>query len=866
MKARTKRKLFYTIIGVILAVVLAVAIVPPFINLDRLAPEIESAVLNQTGIRIKIGGPVRVSLLGRATVTANDVSINEYRGRAESISFYIPFSSLRNINTASINSTIVLHGAHLHITSLAAPANIRPVILIRNSSVTFMDKTYDQINGVFRAGMFNGTVRTDEHKYTLESDGGMFRITNPNVNLDMVGQLATESDGSISAAGHMSLDTSSINKWFGFDAPRIRGRMKFQSDFIWANSGFNFYNISGQYAGGDFSGEISFGNDQPLKINLLANDIDYDFAHIANDAKFLRDAEIIFSANGKIKSPIPFTIPIKQFAHNNFSRFHITMNGDNITDMRAESANAAISASGNIASGLDTAIYDLTRRTAARCELYGTGAAWGCRRWDYKDANFAASGTLMVSADAFDLKFESANLKPEQLNIATLHSVLSGLFGRTRGTTEFRLENGLYGTLKIDGKNQNLEYFEHSGTTLSALPATTEFLRVLPESMMMARGNVKYAHIQNGKLLTLAFARDGRRDQWSLGWKDSGLFQIDADARYLLSAFYPNLSADFLRDELPANITGYYKSGFATDMNIAILNTKLTGKFDGKTFDLRADTIDLDEFINPNYIANYESAQYITEEPSVFPFALNINITLVADNIKFRGEKYENFVYSLKSNQQTMSITDAARGSMLLSITKKLSRYAITIKSNRFEILGLVLSERSPLNVADTTLTARADLETTGITAHDFWDNMAGEIDITFEDGILVGFDIDRFYGRARDVTRMNAEWAISDALSGGDTRFKSLRLVGQYENGRFRTTTPMSIVARHSEIAGNLQTANGIAFGEFNVLLRGTSPTPVPIQLRVHPNGGRDFSLSEIMRTFDPDFMREFTRMHDRF
>ncbi|MDR1207573.1 MAG: AsmA family protein [Rickettsiales bacterium] len=876
MKARTKRKLFYFGIGAVLAAMLAVICVPPLINFDRLKPQIESAVRNQTGINIDIRGHVRLSLLGRATLTATQVAIAEYDGFADSVSFYIPFRSLDDINTASINSTIIIDGARLNLSSLSAPAGVQSRIIFRNGSVVFAGKTYDHIDGVFKNGIFNGVVRTQEHKYTLESDGDNFRITNPNIKLDIVGQLASDDDGNISAYGEMALESDDINKWFEFDVPKIKGRVKFKSDFLWGDGIFLFSNIKGELDDGDFAGGIEFGRGRK-KISIVADNLDYDFSFLHQHPEFLNNSEINFAGNGRLTMSGMIPTGNDKGREPVFNRIKIQTASDSDTitvkEMVLEGPDFSLSAFGRIAKespeNLDISFWRRETNESIHCILSGRRGDWSCARWDYANADFAAGGTLTVNPDEFQMQFASDNLHPESIDISTLNQRFSTLFDCPKGTIGFRLANGMIGTVRLDGKNTDIEYSNHADTTLNALPAMHDFLKLLPKDLMKTRGVVENARILNGKLLSLDFLHNGRKNQWSVGIDDQELVRFYIDARYLLSLYYPNLDAKFLRAELPMSVTGHYKSGYIPDINITITGdhaAEFSGKFDGRKFDLHADILDMDELIDRNYIEQYESARYVSAEPLTFPFLLGMNLTMSADRIKFGNEVYDNFNYSLKPESQKMSVTDAARGSVLLSIDKKSTKYNLLVQSNRFEIMGLVLPSRSPLNVADTVLTAQAELATHGITAYDFWANMSGSLDLAFDGGTLVGFDIDRFYANAKNITKMNAEYAISDALSGGTTKLKSLHLAGRYENGGFQTTVPLSASARHSEITGKLQVRNGKMAAQLQVLLRATSPKPLPISLDISRDGERDYSLSEIMLTLDPDYMREFVKTHDKF
>ena len=106
----------------------------------------------------------------------------------------------------------------------------------------------------------------------------------------------------------------------------------------------------------------------------------------------------------------------------------------------------------------------------------------------------------------------------------------------------------------------------------------------------------------------------------------------------------------------------------------------------------------------------------------------------------------------------------------------------------------------------------------------------------------------------------------MANALSVGETKLKTMHLVGTYDNGNFITTQPIELSMRHTNAIGGLAITNGQMTAEFDLTLRGTAPTPVTINLGILPNNGRQYSLSEIMREFDPEFMRVFTKTHDKF
>jgi len=231
-----------------------------------------------------------------------------------------------------------------------------------------------------------------------------------------------------------------------------------------------------------------------------------------------------------------------------------------------------------------------------------------------------------------------------------------------------------------------------------------------------------------------------------------------------------------------------------------------------------------------------------------------------------RGESYNAFTYSMMGTTQNMSVTDSEKGNIILSLERRGINYNITVQLNRFPIIGTLLPDTARLNIADTQLSGRANMTTRGFTANDFRRNITGDMELMFDGGFLIGFGTDELYDNAQSISRTNGEVAISRALSGGVSRLQTLRIVGNYTDGLFRTTEPLSARTRHTEYSGHIQTRTGRIRAQIYVLLRGTSAAPAPIRVDVMERNVRDFSLSEIMRNFDPDFMREFTRIHDRF
>ena len=90
--------------------------------------------------------------------------------------------------------------------------------------------------------------------------------------------------------------------------------------------------------------------------------------------------------------------------------------------------------------------------------------------------------------------------------------------------------------------------------------------------------------------------------------------------------------------------------------------------------------------------------------------------------------------------------------------------------------------------------------------------------------------------------------------------------IIGKYDHGNFETTDPLTLSVPHADATGALQITDGKMSAQFYLVLRGTAPEPAPIDLEIAPNGERTYSLSEIMQNFDPAYMRQFVKNHNRF
>jgi hypothetical protein len=113
----------------------------------------------------------------------------------------------------------------------------------------------------------------------------------------------------------------------------------------------------------------------------------------------------------------------------------------------------------------------------------------------------------------------------------------------------------------------------------------------------------------------------------------------------------------------------------------------------------------------------------------------------------------------------------------------------------------------------------------------------------------------------------MNAEYLLGAALDGNGVReLEKIHIAGSYDGGDFTTSAPFELSMRHVDAVGVLQITDAKMTARIDMVLRGTAPEPAPVSLTLRPTGAREYSLSQIMMNFDPDYFREFTKTHDKF
>jgi hypothetical protein len=840
MKARHRRTVFWVVFSILTTIVMAAVIVPPLISLNGLKPRFERAILLQTEIPAKIRGKVNISLLGRVNVVAHKVSMPG--GQIDSVIFAVPLSKIFDINSAPLTGKIMLSGARLIARSLIAP-KLANKIEISDSEVNFMGKNYKIINGVLHNGNFTGTIRTKLHKYAVETNGADFWVANKNEGVSVRGRL--NPNGGANAS--LSMNTDDFNSWFDILEPGFNKHVSLKMNIDWdGGNGFKFSDIIGNVTGGGgFTGNISLPAEGMREIKFASNSISRDLSFLIMRRSLLKNAQIELDLSGSLK-----------FAGESYKRIKLSaIEADDrikISVLEFESDRASGALSGEIAAdgahGMDLRF----KRGEADiyCLFNGAPNAWRCDEYEYSDASISAFGTLVAGKNSFSATLKSKSPMPEKFDFAKALNFLGA-----NGTVLFEFSDA-GGKIEIKNKKQNIIYSFVKNKTLN-WPHAGDF-GFLPEPMRAQPGLMTWSDE--------GFSFLPENEKWKLTALGDFFYLSGTSALELINSFEPSLELPFIND-FPYEISGNYSKPYITDLELHIAGHIFRGSANGTNITLKTEVLNLDQFSNDKYFDSYDEMQFLSGEPILAPFKLGrARLSLSAFAIILGGEKYDNFAYSLRDGIQSFSITDDARGSLLISLKKSLSNYDIMIKLNRFVFRGALPDMLSPLNISDSVATGQARLTTGGKIAYDFWRGMKGSLDISFDGGVLNGIGTDAFYASAADITRLNAEDAIAHAVSGGRTNIKSLRISGEYENGKFRTTRKFQLSARHSEMFGDLQLEGGKMTAQIDILLRGASIEPKPVSLAILPSGERSYSLSEIMRVLDPGYLADFIRTHSQF
>lgn len=822
LKPKYKRRILWALACIFSVVVLSAIIIPPMITLNKFRPIIEKSIYEQMSVPAKLNGDIHFSLIGGATIVAHDVIVPT--ARIGSVMLSIPFHDFFDIQNAQLKNAVIIYDADITIDKLS-PVNFNHTIEIHNSNIKFMGREFHVIRAQFANGEFHGTVRTDTHKYDVEFIGDTFRITNKNNDLEITGQMF--SDGTI--RGHISIETNDINSWFGFKSQRTPQPVKLTANFEWdGGAGYKLSNINTDHISGNI--DVSANGDKTIQ--LVSDDINYDFSFLTSPGKLINKTSLNLDFYGNLK-----------FIDHNFHHLRIQAIGtqDKLQISNIVADDIAITGGTITKNGAENLMITMPiDGVNSMCLFSGTPQKWKCTMFSYGDM----SGSLSVDDDKFEISVQSDTPMPSGDKFMNMVKRLG-----THGHISFQFSD-IGGTYEIDNTHTHATYNFAKNKTLEFLDTDIPFL---PEFMKSDRGDFSW---KNGMVTFTPY-----NGNWKLSTHDN-YFHLTGTS---FKAWLPDIDLQSINDS-EYIISGFYQDGKISNLTLTINGHEFIGSASDNDITLHTPELHLDAFLNQAFIDNYAELEFRTNAPLLTLFNMPVNIALSAESLIYNGNVYKNFVYSLKRDAQTFSIMDSARGNMLVTIERDKTDYEIFAQLNRFVINGWLLSTQMPLNIRDTMITGQISLTTSGQIAHDIYYNMRGTLDLRFDTGYVSGFNFDSFYASAENITSLNAEYALSNALSGGETRLKQMHIIGDYEHDKFITTEPITISMRHTDGIGGLAITDGYMTAEFDLTLRGTAPTPATIQLSILPDGGRNYSLSDVMRQLDPGFMRAFVKTHDKF
>ena len=820
---RKTNKTLLFLLSFIAIFVLALIVVPPMITLNNLKTKIESVILAETGIPAKIHGNINFSLMGSTSIIAHNVSTPN--GVISSVEFKVPMLDILNLQKANISGDIYVNGASLYIEHLT-PYNANNKIVVNDTNIKFLDKNYKILHATISKNTFDAVVRTDQHKYEIKSINNDFVIQNKNNNLYLSGELFPNG----TAKGHISIIAQNINRWFEFDTPRISGQFPITADVLWDGEyGIKFYNISAQ----GVHGSIEYKNNGFKIIEFKSDTADYDMSFLIKTPDILQNAFFDLDFQGNLR-----------FLDRKFNHLKIVTTGSNkqikidtvIAD-NMELTGGTIDESG--AHNINVSLPENGVKTT--CLFNGTPSVWSCDKFSYGNS---ITGHLTVNKHKFDADIYSPVIFEDLQSI-----VLSMKKLGTSGKVKFEFPN-MSGVLHITKNNYYAEYNNINNKPLNWLGKDLSFL---PNEMKQESGD--FIWIDNSMIFT------PNSKQWQISIRDN-FFILHGDN---FKQLFKDTDLQSLND-LPYVISGNYKNGTVSNLTIEIANHTFTGTISDKSITLKTDILNIDSFADKYFIDNFEELSFFVNHPLLLPFNTDKNVALSANKIIYNSKEYNNFVYSLHKNTQTFSISDSNRGNLMATIKKDNIKYAINVQLNKFVFDGKILPENMPLNISDTSITAEIKLNTYGKIAHDIIDNISGTFDASFNGGKIYGLGLSEFYASAPILTTLNGEFALSKALTSGISPIKKMHIVGTYENGNIKTNTPLTLYMPHTDASGIFEIKNNEMTVKLKLVLRGTSAGPEPIELTIYPNDTRDFSLSDIMLHFDPEYMREFVKTHNQF
>ena len=593
--------------------------------------------------------------------------------------------------------------------------------------------------------------------------------------------------------------------------------------------GVTFDNISAN----GVSGSATLQEDGYKIVNLKTNHADYNLDFILQDTEILQGGRFDLDLTGKIK-----------FMDKTFKHLYVNIVGhkDKIQINQIIADTLKITGGYIDKNGAHDVKISLPENGVdTQCVFNGTPEKWSCKNFVYGNQY---AGDVSVDDDEFIINISSLY---DNYDIDKIINSAKRI--GNKGIIKFTFPD-LIGSVKID---DDKTYFTYDFAANKNLAWTNIDLPFLPEFMKTEIGNLVWDKD------SITFVPKSRTWYFQM---EKDLFKFSGEN---FKKLFPELDLRSIKD-LSYVVAGNYKKGNISNLTLDIAGHTFKGSASGKNITLKIDVLNIDAFTDEYFMKNYEELSFFTVAPITIPFDIDVELSLSANKLIYQKQKFDNFVYSLKPKTQTFSISDSDRGNLLAIIKKNNINYDINVQLNKFVIKEDLLKQDMPLNVSDFSLTAEINLKTSGKIAHDIHDNLNGDFDLTFNGGYLHGLGFSKFYASAQNIKISNAELVLADALEGGTTPIKTMRVIGTYEKDKIKTTSPIVLSMKHIDAIGEMEIVNNKMLVNSRFILRGTSAEPAPIELIIYPDGTRKYSLYEIMLHFDPEYMRSFTKSHDKF
>ena len=539
LKIKHKRRFLLFALGILGVSFFALMIIPPMIHLDSLKPKIEEIILAKTGIPAKIHGKVNISLLGRTTIVAHDISVPN--GVISTCNFTVPLHSIFNLKNADISGNINIKGASLYIQKIV-PFDINTNINIRNSKIKFLNKEYYVRYAELSKKLFFANVETDQHRYQITSINDEFIIKNKNNELLLTGKL--HPDGT--ATAHINITAQNINRWFEFEKPKITGQFPITADIKWNGKyGFIFSNISAD----GVTGTIILHDDGYKKIELNAKHADFDMSFILHDSEILKNSDFILNFYGKIK-----------FVDKTFKHLYVNVSGsDNEIKINKIIADDIVIQNGTIdkLGGHNLSITMLEKGKKTTCLFNGTPNDWYCEKFSYDNKIF---GKLNVNKKRFDATITSKTKLPEMQFITDA----TQRFGKN-GIIKFDFADAA-GIITLNEGKVSLKYNFIKNKNLTWANIGLPFL---PEFMTQEIGDFVW---QNDTMMFVPHSQT-----WSISVTKDYFIVVGNN----LKKWFPAANLNFISD-LPYTISGNYKRDNISNLKLEIAKHQFIGSSSGK--------------------------------------------------------------------------------------------------------------------------------------------------------------------------------------------------------------------------------------------------------------------------------------------